>query len=64
MSQTPLGALKNKIHKKIDWLWKEGGMTRTQVYRMITHALGGRFFHVSDLTLGEAQLIWERIKNL
>lgn len=64
MPQTRLGYLKYKIHEKIDWLWKEGGMKRVDVYRMITHALGGRFFHVKDLTEGEAELVWSKIKNL
>jgi len=64
MSQTRLGFLKHEIHKKIDWLWKEGGMSRTDVYRMITRSIGGRFFHVSDLTLGEAELIYRKIKDL
>lgn len=64
MPQTELGNLKYKIHKKIDWLWKEGGISRTDVYKMLTHSMGGRPFHVSDLTIGEAKFLWRKIKDL
>lgn len=56
--------VKKQIHKKIDYLWKEGGMTRKDVYRMLTINTGGRPFHVSDLTEVEALLILEQLKSL
>lgn len=66
--QTRLGYLKYLLHKKIDWLWKEGGMTRDDVYKMLTRFLSGegakKIVHISSLTEGEAEKLWEYIKNI
>lgn len=41
--------LRREIHKEIDWLWRDAGMSRSEVYSEMSKAIG-REFHSADVS--------------
>lgn len=70
---TPLGCIatpeiksaRQKIHRVLDPIWKSGRMSRREVYRKVSDAMGQAEYHTAEIkTLDEARRVYRAVLEI
>ncbi len=55
---------RQEIHKILDPLWKDGGITRSKVYKLITERIGWKYHTAKIRSIEEARDIYRIVRDL
>lgn len=56
---------RQKIHRVLDPIWKSGRMSRREVYRMVSDAMGQEDYHTAEIrTLDEARKVYRVVRDI
>ena len=57
--------MRQQIHAVLDPIWKNGGTTRTRLYKMIAKKLGRNEYHTAELrSVAEAEKVYHIVLQL
>jgi hypothetical protein len=60
----PIKIARQKLHAKMDPLWKSGKITRTALYRLISKRLGYTYHNGSTKSVQECMEVWDIVDKI